>query len=86
VKLSKHERSILKLIEPGIESFGLRMVIASTRDKSITTLRRGHIYVVLSRMVDKGWLLVRKAPPDKYGMQRRLFRLTDLGAQLRKDL
>lgn len=75
-RLSKKEYRILDLLRAGNEMFGLEMVNVSDG-----SLRRGTIYVTLSRMVDKGYVDSRqeKSPTDP-GMPRRLYRITGLGA------
>lgn len=75
-KLTQNEAEIARLLSPGIEMYGLEMV------KGSDMLRRGTIYVYLSRMAEKGYVesrledtVVGDGPP------RRLYKLTGLGAR-----
>jgi DNA-binding PadR family transcriptional regulator len=56
------------------EMYGLEMVKASRR------LARGTVYVLLSRMEEKGYITSRQLKEDNVsGMPRRLYSITGLG-------
>jgi len=74
-RLSAKEYVILDLLRSGGEMFGLEMVKASQGN-----LRRGTVYVTLSRMCEKGYLTSKAEDrPNDPGMPRRLYRMTALG-------
>jgi len=75
-KLSKKETIILELLVENEEMFGLEMVKASEGN-----LKRGSIYVLLSRMADKGYVESREEPRElpEIGIPRRKFMVTDRG-------
>ena len=76
-RLSEKEYLILDLLRAGIERFGLELV-----KESQGSLRRGTVYVTLSRMAEKGYVKSRqeKSPKDP-GMPRRLYKITGEGAR-----
>lgn len=76
--LSPKERLILELLADG-EQYGLALV-----DASGGALKRGTVYVTLSRMEAQGLVTSRHedAPPTQGGMPRRLYRVTALAAEL----
>ena len=77
--LSGKESCILSLLLERGELFGLELV-----DKSEGELKRGTVYVTLSRMEEKG-LVVGRVETDAAphpGLPRRLFRATALGARM----
>lgn len=72
-KSKAHE--VLELLRDNHEMFGLELVNASDGK-----LKRGTIYVTLSRMEDNGWLKSQVEEPDgQPGMPRRLYSLTNAG-------
>lgn len=76
-RLSAKEYQIMDLLRSGGEMFGLEMVKASNGN-----LRRGTVYVTLSRMCEKGYLSSRaEESPNDPGMPRRMYRMTALGQQ-----
>ena len=76
-RLSQKEYLILDLLRSGGERFGLEMV-----RESKDTLKRGTIYVTLTRMVEKGYLTSRQEDtPNDPGMPRRLYMITGEGAR-----
>src|SRR5262245_7174769 len=78
--VSSIEALILELIGSG-ERFGLELV-----DNSDGRLKRGTIYVTLTRMEAKGFLESRqeaRAPADG-GLPRRLYRVTAYGAEVHR--
>ena len=79
-RLSALESVVLKmLINKGGEMFGLEMV-----DNSGNRLKKGTIYVTLSRMEGKDFIQSRKEPkrPGARGLPRRLYQITDLGMEV----
>jgi PadR family transcriptional regulator PadR len=75
-RLSAKEAEVLRLLIANSEMYGLEMVQRST------LLKRGTIYVTLSRMVDKGYVesrLEEVSPGD--GPPRRLYKATGLGVR-----
>ncbi len=76
--LSPKERLILELLADG-EQYGLALV-----DASGSALKRGTVYVTLSRMEAQGLVTSRheEAPAHQGGMPRRLYRVTALAAEL----
>ena len=75
-RLSRKELAVLDLLVPKGEMFGLEMVKASEGN-----LKRGSIYVILSRMADKGYVESREVPREypEIGIPRRKFVATDKG-------
>ncbi|TRD13877.1 PadR family transcriptional regulator [Palleronia caenipelagi] len=75
--ISNLEYTILDLLRAGQERYGLEMV-----SESGGALKRGSIYVTLSRMERKGYIESRQEiVPSVPGMPRRLYRVTGLGQQ-----
>lgn len=76
-RLSSKEYLILNLLRSGGESFGLELV-----KDSHGGLRRGTVYVTLSRMVEKGYVSSRqeKSPEDP-GMPKRFYSITGEGSR-----
>jgi len=77
-KLSKTEYAVLDLLRSGREMYGLEMVKASNGG-----LKRGSVYVYLTRMSEKGYVSshAEKTPSDP-GMPRRRYRITGLGQRV----
>lgn len=77
--LSEKERLVLELLTSEGPMFGLHMVAASRG-----TLKRGTIYVTLSRMQAKGYVQSEQepSPPGAIGLPRRIYRPTPLGERL----
>lgn len=75
-KLSKKENVILELLVLKGEMFGLEMV-----NESSGSLKRGSIYVLLSRMAEKGYVdsCAEKREYPEIGIPRRKFQATSLG-------
>lgn len=91
-RLSSKERLVLELLmnKSTSEMYGLEFV-----DMSGNRLKRGTIYVTLSRMEEKGFLTSRQENEDRTrpGIPRRLYRPTGYGmrvysawAEVRKEL
>ena len=78
--LSSTEHLILELLS-GEEMFGLQLV-----EQSHGALKRGTVYVTLSRMQDKGYVESRteKQPSGAIGLPRRLYRPTAYGVRVLK--
>jgi PadR family transcriptional regulator PadR len=79
--LADKERCILDLLVARRELYGLELVEASGGE-----LKRGTVYVTLSRMEQKGLVEGRTetAAEPHPGLPRRLFRATPLGVQALK--
>lgn len=75
VLASQKELVVLNLLARQRELYGLQMV-----DASAGALKRGTIYVTLSRMERKGYVQSSPDPtPSPNGPPRRLYRITPLG-------
>lgn len=76
---SSKEALILQLLVRNSEMFGLRMV-----EESEGALKRGTVYVTLSRMEEKGYVTSRQEEqlPGAIGLPRRLYKLTGLGQRV----
>ena len=71
---SGKELIVLDLLSSKREMYGLEMVKSSSR------LARGTVYVLLSRMEDKGYVTSRQAKEENAsGMPKRVFAITGLG-------
>ena len=80
-RLSAKEAEVLRLLLARGEMYGLEFVTNSQ------VLKRGTVYVTLSRMAEKGYVESRQeevAPGD--GPPRRLYRATGLGARAYRSL
>ncbi len=76
-RLSDKEFAALELLVNRGEMYGLEMVKASGG-----VLKRGTIYVMLSRMGDKGYVTSRQDKEEGLaGMPRRKFRVAGLGVR-----
>jgi DNA-binding PadR family transcriptional regulator len=79
--LSGKEALILELLlgKPGAEMYGLELVHTSRN-----RLKRGTIYVTLSRMEDKAYVESRleEKKADASGLPRRLYRVTGYGKRV----
>lgn len=73
------EEIVLQLLRDGLEMFGLQMVEASEGE-----LKRGTVYVVLSRLEEKGFVSSRHEDrqPGAIGLPRRLYKITAHGADV----
>ncbi len=80
-KLSNKEMKTLEMLIANGDMYGLEMVEASNGE-----LKRGTIYVTLSRMCDKGYLDSREEPrtAPEIGIPRRKYWATGLGEQVYK--
>ena len=78
-RLSDKERLILELLVEHGDLYGLQLVAASHR-----RLKRGSVYVTLSRMVEKGFVESELGPraPSDTGLPRPLYRPTALGKRV----
>lgn len=77
-QLSDKQRLVLEALSLGRERYGLEMVQASAG-----TLKRGTIYVTLSRMEDRGLVTSRKEQREAgTGPARRLYKITGDGERL----
>ena len=79
-RLSAKESVILDLLADRGEMYGLERVSASAGQ-----VKRGTVYVTLSRMEEKGYLESRQEDPapGAIGLPRRLYRPTPLGLRVR---
>jgi DNA-binding PadR family transcriptional regulator len=79
--LSAKEALVFDLLlkTPSSEKYGLELV-----NESANRLRRGTVYVTLSRMEDKGYLESRLDEPSRptSGLPRRLYRATGYGQKV----
>lgn len=79
--LSSKEALVFELLlnTPSSEKYGLELV-----SESANRLRRGTVYVTLSRMEDKGYVESRQEEPDRptSGLPRRLYRATGYGQKV----
>jgi DNA-binding PadR family transcriptional regulator len=78
--LSRKEALIVELLleRPNTESYGLELVRESRH-----RLKRGTVYVTLSRLEDKGFIESREdTQPNMSGMPRRLYRVTGYGQRV----
>lgn len=75
-KLSRKEFAVLGLLVSKGEMYGLEMV-----KESEGNLKRGSIYVILSRMTDKGYVESKEEPREypEIGIPRRKYRVSGLG-------
>ncbi len=75
-RLSHKEFAILGLLVPKGEMYGLEMV-----KESDGNLKRGSIYVLLSRMSDKGYIESKEEPREypEIGIPRRKYWASGLG-------
>ncbi len=83
MKLSGKELVVLDLLRDGREAYGLWLV-----DAAEGNLKRGTVYVTLSRMEEKGLVESWREPrrPGVPGIPRRLYRATGVGvAALRES-
>ena len=78
---SVKEALVLELLlqKPSSEMYGLELVAGSNK-----RLRRGTVYVTLSRMEDKGYIESRLEQPERpmSGLPRRLYRVTGYGQKV----
>ncbi len=79
--VSRKEALILDLLATARDRYGLELVEASDG-----RLKRGTVYVTLSRMEDKGYVTSEQEAkgPGAIGLPRRLYRLTALGRRARE--
>jgi DNA-binding PadR family transcriptional regulator len=79
--LSEKEGVVLELLlqNPSSEMYGLELVSKSRR-----RLKRGTVYVTLSRMEEKSFIEshLEKPEPSASGMPRRLYRVTGHGTRV----
>lgn len=75
-RLSSKERIILELLISHGEMYGLEMV------NETKALKRGTVYVTLSRMADKGFVESREVEGPEPGPTRRVYRPTGLGQRV----
>ncbi len=71
--LTQREFLILRILTATGEMYGLDLVEASSE------LKRGTIYVLLGRMVSKGYVESREVRAEHGKLPRHLFRATGLG-------
>jgi PadR family transcriptional regulator, regulatory protein PadR len=76
--ISATEALIIELLDAG-ERFGLELIEASAG-----RLKRGTIYVTLSRMENKGFVVSRQEerPAGAIGLPRRMYRVTGYGLKV----
>ncbi|MEO0882913.1 MAG: helix-turn-helix transcriptional regulator [Pseudomonadota bacterium] len=73
-RLSARERTILELLVSNGEMYGLQLVKASPE------IKRGAVYVTLSRMADKGFVKSRRVEEEALpGKPRPRYSITGLG-------
>jgi DNA-binding PadR family transcriptional regulator len=76
-RLPAKEAEVLRLLIANGEMYGLELV------KSSADLKRGTVYVILSRMADKGYVNSRLEEVGQGGgPPRRVFTVTGLGARV----
>lgn len=76
-RISKTEYMILDQLRSGAKRYGLEMVRGSDGQ-----LKRGTIYVTLSRMEDKGFVESKQRhDPKLAGIPRRVYSISGLGSQ-----
>lgn len=81
-RLSSKEALILRLIVAKGQMYGLELVAESDGE-----LKRGTVYVTLSRMADKGYVESHAVPHgDDIGPPRRIFRATGYGMRVLRAL
>jgi PadR family transcriptional regulator, regulatory protein PadR len=74
---SGKELIVLEMLAVKREMYGLEMVKASNR------LARGTVYVLLSRMEDKGYVTSRQVKEENLsGMPKRVYSITGLGQRM----
>jgi DNA-binding PadR family transcriptional regulator len=80
--LTRTEAEILKLLVGESQGlYGLEFV-----KRSDGKLKRGSIYVLLSRLEDKGYVKVKSiAPAERGGMPRRQYRLDGAGQKVLRE-
>jgi PadR family transcriptional regulator PadR len=76
-RLSAVETLVLELLSEHRELYGLQLIEAS-RGK----LKRGTVYVTLSRMEDKGYVTRRELQGEGRGPARCMYRLTGHGGRV----
>lgn len=78
-RLSKNEALILELLSARQRAYGLELV-----EESDGRLKRGSVYVTLSRMEDKGYVesWTEPAAEGEQGPPRRRYRIAGLGARV----
>ena len=78
-RLSPKEMLVLQLLATNGRMYGLEMVLESRG-----RLKRGTIYVTLSRMKKKGYVTSQRAeaPPGHRGPARHVYQATGLGADV----
>ena len=77
-RLSRKEALILEILVSKGEAYGLELV-KSCPDR----LKRGTVYVTLSRMADKGYVESRQIKEEHTpGLPKRVFRATGYGARV----
>jgi DNA-binding PadR family transcriptional regulator len=81
LRLSPKELVVLELLMRDKRLYGLQLVAASRG-----RLKRGTVYVTLSRMEEKGYItsLHEDAPPEGGGLPRRIYEPTALGRRMHK--
>jgi PadR family transcriptional regulator len=82
--LSGKEAIVLRLLTGGIERYGLQLVAESHGQ-----LKRGTVYVTLSRMEEKGFVTSRQEEGRAShvpGIPRRLYRISGLGERVLREV
>ena len=81
--LSRKEAIILDLLIGAGDRYGLQLV-----EESGGRLKRGTVYVTLSRMEDKGFVTSRQEERDPHvpGIPRRLYRITGVGQKVLSEV
>lgn len=73
---------LLAIVRLGPEAYGMR-VLRELEERADRNVSRGALYLVLERLVDKGYLDARMGEPStrRGGRAKRFFELTDAGRE-----
>ena len=73
---------LLAIVRLGADAYGMS-VLRELEERAGRTVSRGALYLVLERLVQKGYLSARmgEASPERGGRAKRFFRLTDEGRE-----
>jgi len=74
---------LLAIVRLGPEAYGMS-ILRELEDRANREVSRGGLYLVLERMVEKGYLETRMGDPspERGGRAKRFFQLTDLGSEV----
>ena len=73
---------LLAIVRLGPDAYGMS-ILRELEDRAERTVSRGALYLVLERMVQKGYLETRMGEPtsERGGRAKRFFELTDAGRE-----